>query len=102
MPSSSKTTVHGTWGEFEDKKALPGRNESDSIAPRYTSQRGRTMHLKGMKFLPKPKGFTFHVGRPQRLAAVLLLLFFGQCLWVIGHQRPTTEDYRYARCGREM
>ena len=55
-----------------------------------------------MKFLPKPKGFTFHVGRPQRLAAVLLLLFFGQCLWVIGHQRPTTEDYRYARCGREM
>ena len=55
-----------------------------------------------MKFLPKPKGFTFRVGRPQRLAAVLLLLFFGQCLWVIGHQRPTTEDYRYARCGREM
>ena len=54
-----------------------------------------------MKFLPKPKGFTFRVGRPQRLAAVLLLLFFGQCLWVIGHQRPTTEDYRYARCGRE-
>jgi hypothetical protein len=52
--------------------------------------------------LPRPKGFTFRVGRPQRLAAVLLLLFLGQCLWVIGHQRLTSEDYRYARCGREM
>jgi len=55
-----------------------------------------------MKFLPKPQGFTFHVGRPQRLAALLLLLFFGECLWVIAHQRLTSEDYRYARCGREM
>ncbi len=52
--------------------------------------------------LPRPKGFTFRVGRPQRLAAVLLLLFLGQCMWVIGHQRLNSEDYRYARCGREM
>lgn len=55
-----------------------------------------------MKFLPKPKGFTFRVGVPQRLAAVLLLLFFAECLWVIAHQRLTSDDYRYARCGREM
>jgi hypothetical protein len=43
-----------------------------------------------------------HLGRAQRLAAVLLLIFFGECLWVIGHQQLTTEDYRFARCGREM
>jgi hypothetical protein len=42
------------------------------------------------------------IGRPQRLAALLLLVFFAECLWVIGHQQLTTEDYRFARCGREM
>ena len=42
------------------------------------------------------------IGRPQRLAALLLLLFFGQCLWVINHQELSTTDYRFARCGREM
>ena len=49
-----------------------------------------------------PKGFSFHVGRPQRLAALLLLIFLGECCWVIGHQSLSSEDYRYARCGREM
>lgn len=44
----------------------------------------------------------FHVGRPQRLAALLLLLFLAQCLWVIAHQDLTTNDYRFAQCGREM
>jgi hypothetical protein len=43
-----------------------------------------------------------HIGRPQRLAALLLLIFFGECLWVISHQQLTTDDYRFARCGREM
>jgi hypothetical protein len=43
-----------------------------------------------------------HIGRPQRLAALLLLLFFGECLWVTGHQELTTADYRFATCGREM
>ena len=43
-----------------------------------------------------------HIGRPQRLAALLLLIFFGECLWVIHHQQLTTTDYRFARCGREM
>jgi hypothetical protein len=42
------------------------------------------------------------IGRSQRLAAALLLVFFSECLWVIGHQQLTTEDYRFARCGREM
>lgn len=41
-------------------------------------------------------------GLPQRLAALLLVVFLGQCLWVIAHQELSTEDYRYARCGREM
>ncbi|HWB33691.1 MAG TPA: hypothetical protein VG714_10995 [Acidobacteriaceae bacterium] len=43
-----------------------------------------------------------HLGRPQRLAALLLLVFLGECLWVIHHQLLSTDDYRYARCGREM
>ena len=42
------------------------------------------------------------IGWPQRLAALLLLLFLGQCLWVINHQELSTTDYRFARCGREM
>ncbi|WP_035347497.1 hypothetical protein [Edaphobacter aggregans] len=44
----------------------------------------------------------FKAGWPQRLAALLLVLFLGQCLWVISHQQLSTDDYRYARCGREM
>jgi Dolichyl-phosphate-mannose-protein mannosyltransferase len=43
-----------------------------------------------------------HIGRPQRLAALLLLIFFSECLWVISHQQLNTDDYRFARCGREM
>jgi hypothetical protein len=44
----------------------------------------------------------FNLGRPQRLAALLLLFFLSECLWVIHRQQLTTTDYRYARCGREM
>ena len=43
-----------------------------------------------------------HIGRPQRLAGLLLLAFFAQCLWVIGHQELSTADYRFATCGRQM
>lgn len=49
-----------------------------------------------MKFL------RIHIGRPQRLAALLLLVFLAECLWTIHHQELSTSDYRYARCGREM
>jgi len=42
------------------------------------------------------------IGRPQRLAALLLLLFLAECLWVVGHQQLSTADYRFAQCGREM
>ncbi len=44
----------------------------------------------------------FSIGRPQRVAALLLLVLFGQCLWTIGHQPLDANDFRYARCGREM
>jgi hypothetical protein len=44
----------------------------------------------------------FKAGWPQRLAALLLVLFLAQCLWVISRQQLSTDDYRYARCGREM
>ncbi len=43
-----------------------------------------------------------HIGRPQRLAALLLLAFLVQCLWIVGHQQLSTADDRFARCGREM
>lgn len=44
----------------------------------------------------------FRMGRPQRLAAVLLLIFLAECGWVVAHQTLTSADYKYARCGREM
>jgi hypothetical protein len=43
-----------------------------------------------------------HIGRPQRLAALLLLIFLGECLYVTSRQELSTNDYRFARCGREM
>lgn len=42
------------------------------------------------------------IGRPQRLAALLLLIFLAQSLYVISRQQVTSADYRFARCGREM
>ncbi len=44
----------------------------------------------------------FSIERPQRVAALLLLVLLGQCLWTIGHQPLDANDFRYARCGREM
>jgi hypothetical protein len=42
------------------------------------------------------------IGRPQRLAALLLLFFFAECLWVVNRQQLSQQDYRYAECGRQM
>lgn len=39
---------------------------------------------------------------PQRIAALFLLVFFAQCLVVIGRTPLSETDYRYAVCGREM
>ncbi len=33
---------------------------------------------------------------------MLLCIFLLECCWVIGHQTVNSDDYRYARCGREM
>jgi len=44
----------------------------------------------------------FYIGRAQRVAALLLLVLFGECLWAIAHRPLDADDYRYARCGREM
>jgi len=41
-------------------------------------------------------------GRPQQLAALLLLIFLAECLWVVGRQQLSQQDYRYAECGRQM
>ena len=45
---------------------------------------------------------TIQIGRPQRVAALLLVLFLCECLWVINRQELSQADYRYALCGREM
>lgn len=42
------------------------------------------------------------IGRPQRLAALLLLFFLAECAWVVSRQELSQQDYRYAQCGREM
>ncbi len=42
------------------------------------------------------------IGRPQRLAALVLLFFFAECLWVVSRQQLSQQDYRYAECGRQM
>jgi hypothetical protein len=42
------------------------------------------------------------IGRPQRIAALLLLFFLAECLWVVNRQQLSQQDYRYAECGREM
>lgn len=44
----------------------------------------------------------FRFNKPQRIAAVLLLLFLGQGLWLTSRQTLSDRDYQYARCGREM
>ncbi len=48
----------------------------------------------------RPNGF--RIGPAQRVAALLLLILLGECLWTIAHGPLNSEDYRYARCGREM
>ncbi len=53
-----------------------------------------------MSFAQRLRKFRFD--RPQRIAAVLLVLFLTQCYWVSRHQTLTERDYEYARCGREM
>ncbi len=44
----------------------------------------------------------FHFGRPQKIAALILLFFFAETLFLIGRAPLTESDYRYALCGREM
>ncbi len=51
---------------------------------------------------PRHRLRKFRFERPQKIAATLLLLLLGQCLWVSA-QRPLSEtDYQFARCGREI
>lgn len=42
------------------------------------------------------------IRRPQRVAAVLLLLFAAQCFWAAAHRPLTVNDLHYARCGQNL
>jgi len=44
----------------------------------------------------------FRFEGPQKIAAVLLLVLLGECLWVSARQTLSETDYQFARCGREM
>lgn len=44
----------------------------------------------------------FRFERPQKIAAAMLLLLLGQCLWVSAARPLSESDYQFARCGREM
>jgi len=44
----------------------------------------------------------FYIGRAQRVAAALLLCMLFECLWIVARQPLSQQDYRFARCGREM
>ena len=44
----------------------------------------------------------FRFERPQQIAAALLLLLLGECLWVSARRPLSETDYQFARCGREM
>jgi hypothetical protein len=44
----------------------------------------------------------FYIGLPQRVAALLLLVFFAECLFALHHESLDAADYRYAECGRQM
>ena len=44
----------------------------------------------------------FRFNLPQRIAAVMLVLFLAQGLWLMSRQTLGDRDYDYARCGREM
>src|ERR1700679_1647137 len=44
----------------------------------------------------------FRFDRPQKIAALLLLLLMVQCLRQIARTPLTDKDYQYARCGEEM
>ncbi len=44
----------------------------------------------------------FRFARPQKIAALMLLLLLGECLWVSARRPLSETDYQFARCGREM
>src|ERR1700761_6244420 len=44
----------------------------------------------------------FYIGLPQRVAALLLLVFLVECLFALRHESLDAADYRYAECGRQM
>ena len=63
---------------------------------------GSTLLQNSQPAIERMKLPRIHIGRPQRLAALLLLFFLAECLWVVSHQQLSQQDYRFARCGREM
>ena len=71
---------------------MEGWASAPGPAPAVHSMRGTNVPIASASHrrmtLPR-----IHIGRPQRLAALLLLAFLAQCLWVVGHQQLSTEAF---------
>ena len=102
--------------ESEERNARPGINESDCISLTIHSNRaaaeallpvyvfmklqhgqrqrndqcGTKINDRSRPAIQRMKLPRIKIGRPQRLAALLLLLFLAECLWVVSHQQLST------------
>jgi hypothetical protein len=45
---------------------------------------------------------TIEIHKPQKLAALMLLLFAAQCLWVASRATPSSSGAQYANCGTQL
>src|SRR5271170_3269190 len=77
-------------------------NESDCISLTIHSKDGSPLLQNSQPAIERMKLPRIKIGRPQRLAALLLLFFLAEGLWVVNRQQLSQQDYRYAECGREM
>ena len=72
------------------------------IQPANSASDRLEMHLLRNRDALKSGKLNLRIGFPQRVAAVFLVLFLAQCLFVVHRQQLTETDYRFARCGSEM
>ena len=105
------------WGSVPHLSSFVGRSKASHLPSpdKSHNQELRTKNLQPTTYNLQPSTYNpstlypisvrwrgFYIGRAQRLAAFLLLVLFGECLWTIAHQPLGADDYRFARCGREM
>jgi hypothetical protein len=91
-PFHEERKKRGTTSQSASSAASLRRGARFGTLAEVLMTRGRTTH--------QLRKFRFE--RPQKIAAVLLLVLLGQCLWVSARRQLSETDYQFARCGREM